>query len=72
MALACPPQAVVGFAGSFVATRLLRSLLEGADSTDSWILTGIGLMLLVISVAASLAPAYRAMQVDPNVALRYE
>jgi putative ABC transport system permease protein len=62
----------VGFAGSFVATRLLRSLLEGADSTDSWILTGVGLMLLVISVAASLAPAYRAMQVDPNVALRYE
>jgi putative ABC transport system permease protein len=62
----------VGGAGSFAATRLLRSLLEGADSTDSWTLTGVGFMLLVISVAASLVPAYRAMQVDPNVALRYE
>jgi putative ABC transport system permease protein len=62
----------VGGAGSFAATRMLRSLLESADSADTWTLTGVGFMLFVISVAASLVPAYRAMQVDPTVALRYE
>jgi putative ABC transport system permease protein len=63
---------VVGLAGAFGATRLLRVLLFGVGTTD---LLTYGAVILLLGAAAFLAgllPARRAMKVDPVIALRYE
>ncbi len=62
---------VLGVGGSLAAGRLL-SVLRGVKPPDSATLAIVGLLLALVAVAACLVPAKRAMQVDPNVALRYE
>lgn len=57
---------VAGVAGS----RLLRSLLFGIEPTDPATLAGVVAALAVTTLLAALAPARRAAQTDPMVALR--
>jgi predicted permease len=63
---------LIGSIGSLVLTGLLVSLLFGVTPLDPWAMGAAALVLVVVSVIASLVPAYRATLIDPVVALRYE
>ncbi len=53
-------------------TRVLKVLLYDVSPTDPLTFAGIALLLVVVATIATLIPAYRAMRVDPMIALRYE
>jgi putative ABC transport system permease protein len=61
-----------GLALSFVATRVVGSLLYGISRTDPAIFAGASAVLLVVAFAACYVPARRAARVDPVVSLRYQ
>ena len=63
---------LIGSAGSWAVMRGLQSLLYGVTPTDTWILGGSALVLLLVGAGASYVPAHRAATIDPMVALRYE
>lgn len=63
---------VVGLVGSFVATRVLATLLFGVKTTDPATFLMISALLALIATAASCIPALRATRIDPMIALRYE
>jgi ABC-type lipoprotein release transport system permease subunit len=62
----------VGIAGAFVLARLISSLLYQTSARDAWTFLLIPLLLLITTIAASLIPAWRAIKIDPMVALRAE
>jgi predicted permease len=62
----------VGLCVALLLTRLLNSLLFGLKPNDSLTLAGAGLLLSVVAILASWAPARRASQVQPVQALRHE
>jgi putative ABC transport system permease protein len=62
----------IGFAGSLLLTGLLVSLLFGVTPLDPLAMAVSALLLIVVSIVASLVPARRATLIDPVVALRYE
>jgi predicted permease len=62
----------IGMAGSIAAARLLTHLVPEIQPGDPWTFVGVAFLLLVVALAASFLPAYRASRVDPMVALRYE
>lgn len=61
-----------GILGSIAAARALRSFLFGVAPTDVLVFVGAITVLLVVTLAATLMPAVRAVRVDPMLALRYE
>ena len=61
---------VLGVTGAFVAARLLERLVFGVKATDPLTLAVVAITLLVVSVAASLIPAWRASRLDPLTVLR--
>jgi ABC-type antimicrobial peptide transport system permease subunit len=63
---------VIGLAGSFALTRLIKSGLYGVTATDPATYVGISLLLVVVAIVACLVPTLRAIRVDPTIALRYE
>jgi len=60
----------IGGVVSLAATRVLDSLLFGVSSRDPLTLAVVGVMLALLAVLASIVPAWRAMRVDPLVAIR--
>ena len=62
----------VGFAGAFGVGRFMRSMLIQTSPNGAVTLISISVMLVVVSVAASWLPAWRAARADPAVALRHE
>jgi ABC-type antimicrobial peptide transport system permease subunit len=62
--------AVLGLAGAFGATRLLRGMLFGVEALDPITLIGAALLLMVSSAVASYAPLRRATQIDAVTVLR--
>jgi putative ABC transport system permease protein len=64
--------ATVGIAAALLLTRFMRSLLFGVGPADALTYVGVGVLLLLVALAACYFPAHRAMRVDPNVALRHE
>ena len=63
---------VVGAAGTSMATRGLSTLLYGVTATDPLTFTLVPLVLGLVALAASYAPALRATRVDPLIVLRHE
>ena len=61
---------VVGLAASFGLTRILAALLVGVTPADPVTFVSVALVLTVAGVVGSAVPAWRAIKVDPIVALR--
>ncbi len=62
----------VGMAGSLSLARFLKTLLFGVAATSPWVFASVTGLLLVVAFLASVIPAWRAMRVDPVIALRCE
>ncbi|MBV8207564.1 MAG: ABC transporter permease [Acidobacteria bacterium] len=62
----------IGIAGSFAAAGILKSLVFGVKPTDPAAFVVAPLLLLVVALLATAAPARRAARVDPMLALRQE
>ena len=62
----------LGLTLSFVLTRFLTSLLLGVTSTDALTFSSVAMLLCAVALLACFLPAWRAIRVDPIVALRYE
>jgi putative ABC transport system permease protein len=63
---------LLGAAGAFVASSLVRSMLFGVGRADPATLAAICAALATAALAACYLPARRAMQVDPIAARRSE
>jgi predicted permease len=64
--------ALVGLGATLAASKVLQGLLHGVQADDGLTLAGSVVVSMVVALAASLAPARRAVTVDPMVTLRYE
>ncbi len=62
----------LGMGGAAALTRVLRGVLYGVEATDSLTFGVVAALLAAVALGACLAPARRAAQVDPSVALRCE
>jgi ABC-type antimicrobial peptide transport system permease subunit len=62
----------LGLPASFLLARLAESELYGIRAHDPWALAGAAFLIVVVGLLAGLAPAVRAMRVEPVSALRYE
>jgi putative ABC transport system permease protein len=63
---------VLGLIGAWFASGIMETLLVQMPARDPLTFVAITGLLLLITVAACLVPARRAMRVDPSVALRAE
>jgi ABC-type antimicrobial peptide transport system permease subunit len=60
----------VGVVSALLLTRLLGSLLFGVTAKDPLTFAGVVAVMALVALAACYIPAYRAMRVEPTVALR--
>ena len=61
---------VVGLLLSYVAGRVVDSMLYHTSTSDPLVLAGVSVVLLLVTVGACLVPAWRALRVDPVESLR--
>jgi ABC-type antimicrobial peptide transport system permease subunit len=62
----------IGAPASFLLARLIESQLYGIDARDPWMVAGAAALMTAVALIAALAPAMRAMRVEPLQALRHE
>ena len=63
---------VAGTALAFWASRWMEALMFRQSARDPMVFAAVALLLLGVSVVASMVPAWRATRVDPNVVLRLD
>lgn len=63
---------LIGLALSMISVRAISSMLFGLSPYDPITLLGAAFVLMMVSLAAGLKPAWRAAHVDPTEALRVE
>jgi len=63
---------LIGVLLAFAIARLAGNFLSGVSPLDPLTYVSAFLLLGAVALAASYIPAYRAMKVDPMIALRYE
>lgn len=63
---------VIGLAGAFALTRLMRSVLFDVAPFDPIAITGAAAVLFIVAALASWLPARRAARIDPLTAMRGE
>jgi putative ABC transport system permease protein len=61
-----------GLIAAYFASRVLANQLYGVQPADPATFLAVPAVLTATALAASAIPAWRAMRVDPLVALRYE
>jgi len=61
---------VLGLGGAAAASTVLRSMLFGVSPFDPLVLTLAAVGVLLLALAASALPAFRAASIDPVQALR--
>jgi predicted permease len=71
MAMALPG-VLLGVAGAFALTRLIRSMLFEVEAVDPLTFLLVPALLALAALAASYLPARRAAAIDPAVSLRSE
>jgi putative ABC transport system permease protein len=71
LVLACTGLAI-GLALSFALSRVMASFLFGLEAMDAITYAGISVLVALTTAAAAAIPAWKAMRVDPVVALRQE
>jgi predicted permease len=62
----------IGIAGAVALSSLLSALLFGVSPSDPWTYAGAAAILLLVALAASFIPAFRASRISPMTALRAE
>lgn len=63
---------VIGVAGALALGRFISSLIYGVKASDLSTFAAVSLILVAVSFAASIVPAYRATLVEPTNTLREE
>ncbi len=62
----------IGMLGAVGLTRVMAGMLYEVRPTDAITFAAVAMLLAALAVAASLLPAWRAVRVDPLVALKAE
>ena len=62
----------LGLAAALVATRLMRSLLFAVSAADAATFAAVASGVALVALAACAVPGWRAIRVDPQVALRHQ
>jgi putative ABC transport system permease protein len=62
----------IGLAAASITSRALTTLLFGVTALDPATYAAVAALLVIVSVIACAMPAWRAAQVRPSVALRFE
>jgi putative ABC transport system permease protein len=63
---------IIGVAGGIALSRYLSSLFFGVSPASPATYLQVALLMIGIALVACLLPAWRAIRVNPMVALRYE
>lgn len=64
--------AAIGLCGAWASEKLTASLLFGVSPLDPLTFAGATAFLIAVAAVASAIPAFRALRIDPAVALRQE
>ena len=62
----------IGLVAALPITRLMGALLFGVSPMDPLTFAGVAFLLISVALVACYIPAWRAMRVDPIVALRFD
>jgi len=62
----------LGMAGAAAVARLLSRELYGVGPADPLTYAAVAVVMAIVTMAACFVPTYRAMRVDPLIALRQE
>lgn len=60
----------LGLGGAFAVSRVVSGLLFGLSAMDPVTFAGVGIVLTLVALLATLIPARRASRLDPLLALR--